>query len=103
MHHLQKNVIQALPVEDPPNWETYIMPPPNSTLRQRAESLWGIRVAYTHGDGDISLITNQTNKKYATDAPSYLQGVLLKNNKLILNGGVYHEAIRTIVQIRDLL
>jgi len=98
-----RNVIQALPAEDDPNWDTYIMPQPNSTLRQRAESLWGIRIAYTHGDGDTELITNQNNKKYATNAPNILGGVAIQNGKLILNECVYHEAIRTMVQIRDVL
>ena len=98
-----RNVIQALPVEDDPNWDTYLQPPPSSTLRQRAEALWGIRVAYTHGDGDIELITNLNNKEYAKNAPNILRGVSIQDGKLILNEGVYHEAIRTMVQIRDVL
>jgi len=98
-----KNVIQVLPIEDDSSWVSYIMPPPNSTLRQRAESLWGIRITYTHGDGDIDLITNPNNKNYAINAPNILRGVSIENNKLVLNENVYHEAIRTMVQIRDLL
>ena len=98
-----KNVIQALPVNDDSSWETYIMPQPTSTLRERAESLWGIRVAYTHGDGNIDLIKNTKNKQYALNSQNILEGVLVENNRLILSEGVYHEAIRTMVQIRDVL
>lgn len=98
-----RNVINALPVQDDPNWDDYIMPPPTSTLRERAEALWGVRIAFTHGDGDLNLISNQQNKSYAQNAAKILEGVSINGTKLILNGGLFHSAIRTMVQIRDVI
>lgn len=98
-----KNVINMLPTSDDTGWDTYIIPPPSSTLRQRAEALWGIRVAFTHADSDISLITNTKNQHYASNSPNIFNSVTLQGNKLQLNEGLYHEAIKTIVQIRDVL
>ncbi|MBM0744314.1 hypothetical protein JOY44_22320 [Phormidium sp. CLA17] len=98
-----RNVIEALPVDDDPNWDTCIMPPSNSTLKERAQALWGIRVAFTHGDGDITLIKNTQNRQFAINSQSQLMGVSIQNNKIYLRETVCHIAIRTMVQIRDVL
>lgn len=98
-----KNVINALPIQDDPKWNTYIMPLPTSTLRERAEALWGIRVAFTHGDGNINLITNSQNKQYARNSANIFDAVTIHGSRLVLHGGIYHPAVRTMVQIRDLL
>lgn len=97
------NVINALPVNDDPNWDSYIEPKPIATLRQRAESLCGIRIAYTHSDGDISKISNQNSQNFAHNAPQHLPGVSLNGNQLMLTDKLYHTAIRTIVQLRAVL
>lgn len=99
-----KNVIGMLPEGDDASWGEYISPPPTSTLKQRVQALWGIRVAYTHGDGDVTLVTNATNTQYILDAPSIFRGVYIdEDNKLILKGFSFHQAIRTMVQVRDVL
>jgi|GEM_PF-6052469 len=99
----RRNVIDVLPIVDDPTWDTYIMPRPTSSLRQRAEALWGIRIAFTHADGDTSLIRDPNNRKYARDAPTHIPGVVLVNEKLILDGCNCHIPIRTIVQLQDIL
>ena len=97
------DVLARLPEQDNPTWGTYIVPAPTSTLKERVESLWGVRVAFTHGDGDLSLIKNQRNKLFAEDAPSHLRGVTVTNGVMSINEGVFHVAIRTMVQVRDVL
>ncbi len=97
------NIIDALPICDDPAWDAYIQPPPTSSLRKRAESLWGIRIAFTHGDGDTRLIQDQINRRYAQDAHQHIPGVVLVNGKLNLAGCNCHTPIRTIVQIQDVL
>lgn len=96
-------VIDALPTVDDPNWDTYIMPKPSSSLKQRAEALWGIRIAFTHADGDTNLISNSTNRAFAQNAPLHIPGVALENGKLNLSGCNTHTPIRTIVQLRAVL
>lgn len=97
-------VIEALPQMDDPSWQPYIQPPPSSTLRQRAEALWGIRIAFTHADGDTTLIKNSRNRMYAEDAAQHIPGVVLgRDKKLRLSMKVCHTAIRTIVQVQDVI
>ena len=98
-----QSVIAALPSNDDPLWPTFIQPQPTSTLQQRASALWGIRIAFTHGDGDVSLITNAANKAYATNAPSHFPGVTIAGSRLSLTPAIAHSAIRTIVQVRSIL
>ena len=98
-----QSVIAALPDKDDPRWPTFIEPQPTSTLKQRASALWGIRIAFTHGDGDISLVTNVTNKAYAANSPSHFSGVTIVGNRLALTPQIAHRAIRTIVQVRSIL
>jgi len=96
-------VISNLPDTDDPSWPTYIEPAPTSTLKDRAKALWGIRIAFTHGDGDVMQIKNMTNRQYAIDAATILPGVSLNGNQLEITEGVSHYAIRTISQIHDQL
>ncbi|HAR38098.1 MAG TPA: hypothetical protein DCS09_05705 [Porphyromonadaceae bacterium] len=97
-------VIDALPAVDDPNWDTYIMPKPSSSLKQRAEALWGIRIAFTHADGDTNLISNPTNKAFAQNAHLHIPGVILeKSGRLNLSGCNTHTPIKCIVQIRAVL
>jgi len=97
------DVLAKLPVQDDPTWDAYIDPALTSSLRERVESLWGVRVAFTHGDGDLSLIKNARNKKFAQDAPLHLDGVTIADGKMSLNESVFHIATRTMVQVADLL
>ena len=97
------DVLAKLPEQDNPSWGTYINPAPTSSVKERVESLWGVRVAFTHGDGDLSLIKSQRNKQFAENAPSHLRGVTVTNGIMSLNEGVFHVAIRTMVQVRDVL
>jgi hypothetical protein len=99
----RRNVINRLPNIDNPEWKDYLNPKPITTLKQRASGLWGIRVAFTHGDGDIELIKNADNKIFAQQSSEYFESVSIHDNKLILNEGIMHTAIRTIVQIQDVL
>ena len=99
-----EGVIKALPQTDDPNWQPYIQPPPSSTLRQRAEALWGIRIAFTHADGDTGMIENLRNRTYAEDAAKHIPGVVLgPDKKLRLGMNVCHTAARTIVQVQDVI
>ena len=99
----RKHIIGAIPKSDDPDWDVYIgrskNDPPVSSLYDRACSLWGIRIAFAHGDGDTSLILDKTNKGYAEAAPNHLPGVTIKGDRLYV-GGITHVAIRTIVQIQ---
>lgn len=99
----KSDVINVLPTADDPSWQTFIEPRPSSTLRQRAESLWGIRIAFTHGDGDIALIRDRKNQQFAQDAHLHIPGVTLRGTQLILSGCNLHTLIRTIVQIQAVL
>lgn len=99
----KRHVIDQLPDVDDPSWDVYIRPVPISTLKQRACALWGIRVASCHGDGDTNLVASKVNRAFALSAPAHLSGVELRGSKLYVSGAVTHEAIRTIVQIQDVL
>ena len=100
----RSHVIDALPNVDDPNWKTYIKPKTSSSLKQRAEALWGIRIAFTHADGDTTLINNLTNKTFAQNAPHHIPGVTLESTgRLNLAGCNLHTPIRTIVQLQDVL
>lgn len=55
--------IANLPDIDDASWPTYIEPVPTYTLKDRAKALWGIRIAFTHGDGYVTQITNVTNRQ----------------------------------------
>jgi hypothetical protein len=95
-------VIKELPEDDDPSWKKYIGKP-LGTLKQRTKSLWGIRIAFTHGNGDIDNITNPVNKEYARLAVKFLPGVKLDGTILELNSSISNHAIRTIIQIQELL
>lgn len=99
----RSDVINALPTSDDPSWQTFIEPRPSSTLRKRSESLWGIRIAFTHGDGDIALIRDRTNQRFAQDAHLHIPGITMSGTQLILSGCNLHTPIRTIVQIQAVL
>ncbi len=96
-------VIDLLPDVDDSGWETYIMPKPESTLKQRVQAIWGVRITFTHGDGDIDLITNLRNRDYALNSIKHLPGTKIDNGKLYLSSSVSYTAIRTIVQVRDII
>ena len=102
-HSYSKSVIDALPDHDDPDWKVYISPRTGWTLKERAQALWGIRIAFTHGDGEINLISNSKNKSYAINSARIFKGVSIENNRLVINGAIEHVAIRTMVHIRDVL
>ncbi len=99
----KRDVIDQLPITDDSSWSSYISPQPTSTLRERVEALWGIRIAFSHGDGDIDLITSPTNKAYAENVPNIFPNIKIENNQMILNSAIINKAIRTMVQVRDVL
>lgn len=96
------NVINQLPDVDDEDWPDYLNNPMGS-LRERARSLWGIRIAFTHGNGNIDNVTDSINREYARRAEEFLPGVTLNNQILVLNPGISNHAIRTIVQIQSIL
>jgi len=96
-----KTLIQNLPDHDDPSWESYIMPAPSTTLKKRCMDLWGVRIAFTHGNGNIDRILDQKVKRWAENID--IRGVRLEDRRLIVNGGISHYAIRTIVQVQDVL
>ena len=98
-----EKVIDRLPEVDHPSWEIYILPKPQSSLKNRIKSIWGARIAFTHADGEIDLIMNSRNKGYALEAEKYLPGVKIENRKMYLNNSVFHTAIRSMVHVRDIL
>jgi len=99
----KRDVIDQLPITDDSSWGSYILPEPTSTLRERVEALWGIRIAFSHGDGDINLIASPINKAYAENVPNIFSSIRIKSNKMILNSSIIHQAIKTMVQVRDVL
>lgn len=102
-HNFRNSVIDKLPDIDDPNWKIYIQPTPKASLKERVKALWGVRIAYTHGDGFISKIKSTSNKEFAQNSPFALDGVSIDGDFLKVNFGVCHVAIRTIVQVQDLL
>jgi len=96
-------VLDQLPNNDDPSWQTYISPAPAHSLKRRLEALWGIRIAYTHTAADVTMISNARNRQYAIDAPRYINGCELRNNILMINKLDFHTTIRSIVQVRDVL
>ena len=56
------DVLKKLPDIDDPSWKNNMNPAPQSSLKRRAESLWGIRIAFTHCDGNVDLIKSATNR-----------------------------------------
>ncbi len=98
-----KSVIEKLPENDDPEWPTYIEPKLSCTLRQRTEAYWGIRIAYTHADGEINLISNRMNRAFAENVPNIFDGANIADGKLMVQGISSHVAIRTFVQLRDVL
>lgn len=96
-------VIDKLPDTDDPNWGSYIMPPPNVTLKNRMEAMWAIRIAYTHSAGYISGISNNTNQTRATQVPHHMQGCRIDGDLLDCSGLSLHTCIRSIVHVQDLL
>jgi len=49
-----KKVIDKLPIQNDPSWNHK---PPLGHLKARMQALWGIRVAFTHGAGDLTLLS----------------------------------------------
>ncbi|WP_171134948.1 hypothetical protein [Ruegeria sp. HKCCD7221] len=99
----RKKVLDQLPNNDDPNWQSYISPQPTHSLKRRLEALWDIRIAYTHTAADVTMISNAQNQQYAIDAPRYINGCELRNNILMVNKLDFHTAVRSIVQVRDIL
>jgi hypothetical protein len=98
-----KHVIERLPAVDDPAWSTCVMPKPSASLRQRAEALWGIRIAFTHANGDTDGIESAVNKRFALSAPARIPGVQLDGTRLDLSSCGLHLPIRTVVQIQEVL
>lgn len=101
--HFVRGVIDHIPTIDDPNWKTYIADENLSTLKNRLIALWGIRIAYTHSDGNINHINNEYSRNAAIDAPNHIRGASLKGDYIILNNSSLHATHRTIVQVRDIL
>jgi hypothetical protein len=97
------SVLELLPIADDPSWPNFIEPPPLSSLRHRLEALWGIRIAYTHSDGNVMKIASEKNRKFAIQAPLHLPGTSLIGNWLDVSKCDLHTVKRSIIQVRSIL
>lgn len=71
----------------------------HSPLKKCAESLWGLRIAITHGDCQLDK-TGKTNRQRAAAAPKHFEGVEITGNRLALSPPLMHLGLRTIEAIR---
>lgn len=92
----RKHVVEILPLDEDPNFNTQRHVPWTTTRRERCEALWGIRVAATHSDLNVSLIDDETNQAWARNTPNAFDSATLDGDYLNLMGFSFDDAIWTI-------
>jgi hypothetical protein len=93
------HVVRQLPDQDEIDHSEPML---TSSLRRLAESLWGVRVTFTHSDGQLTQLRAQSHQ-WAERAPSHIRGVTASGHQLEIDGGIMHPALRTIEAIRATL
>lgn len=72
------------------------------TVKRVLESIWGIRIAFTHANRQISKITNPKSKHYAVDAPTHIKGVEIRGDVIYLSTAAFHTMERAVLLARSL-
>jgi hypothetical protein len=98
-----KYVVEALPNSDDLNWEQTNSEGFPSSLKNRMQGLWGIRIAFTHSDGDVSKIVNLKNKAWAQSAHLHVKGVSMSGNVIDMSGADLHYIHRSFAQLQTVL
>ena len=98
-----KHVIEALPVCDDPNWEQTNSEGFHASLKNRMQGLWGIRIAFTHSDGDVSNILNLNSKTWAQSAHLHVKGVTMRGSVIDMSGADLHYIHRSFAQLQTVL
>ncbi len=77
--------------------------PKNSSIKGRAKLMWAIRVAYTHGNGNINQITDQEVADYLKPefATKHFRGLRVENDLVQVYGDVTYPALKTALEIYD--
>ena len=96
-------VINVLPDLDDPSWQQTNADGFTAPLKDRMRSLWGVRIAFTHSDGDISKISSARNRAWAENARFYLNGVSLDNGRIDMSVADLHYIARSIAQLQSVL
>jgi hypothetical protein len=96
-------VINALPDLDDPTWEQTNSDGFHSSLKYRMKSLWGIRIAFTHSDGDTAKICNTRNRTWAESAHLHINGVTMKSGQIDMSGADLHYIATSFAQLQTVL
>ena len=97
----RKHVVDVLPEAEDPEFNTHRDAPWTSTRRDRCGALWGIRIAVTHADLNVSLIDDKANRDWARKAGDVFENVTLDGDYLNLMGFSLYDAIWTIESLDD--
>ena len=73
--------------------------PDDSSLKGRAQTMWAIRIAFTHGNGLISQIDDAQVAGYLPG--KHLKGINIVDDKIILERQVTFPSVRTAVEILE--
>lgn len=73
--------------------------PETSSLKGRAQIMWAIRLAFTHGNGDIAQIDDANVAAYLFN--KHLDDVTVEANRVVLGRKVTFPSIRTTVEILE--
>jgi hypothetical protein len=78
--------------------------PESSTPCGRAKVMWAIRIAYTHGNGNISQIGDPKVQKFLEPefVNKHFKGIKVENNIVIGLEKVPYPAIKTVLEIENL-
>ena len=61
-------------------------------------------MAFTHAGGNVNMISNEMNKERAINSHLHLRGVFLSHDgRIHLDQSLKHYALKTIVQIQDVI
>lgn len=99
------SVVNQLPTVNHSTWPR-IVGTPGSTqpvVRRIMESVWGVRIAYTHANGKVAQIQSRQNQAFAQSAPSVLTGCVDRNGWLDISGLDFHPIIRSFALLQSVL
>ncbi len=79
--------------------------PKSSTPLGRAKVMWAIRIAYTHGNGNINQIGDTNVAKYLDPefTDKHFNGIQVKDDIVSGLDQVPYSAIKTVLEIKDTL
>lgn len=77
--------------------------PSTSSPRGRAQAMWAIRIAYTHGNGHINQITDPDVAAYLHPnfASQHFRGLRVENDTVQVFGDVTYPALKTALEIYE--